>query len=141
MADSEFLRPRLCGARFDGGSIPLDVLGDLKALGVMLIEVAKWVFLQKNPERHDLPGFADGVTQADRIRRLECVPVIGRSSSPKRCLISNNAFSVSRYLGSLATRWLACDSPRRILANSIAGDLSGRGVPQPLRSGRAKPTG
>lgn len=91
MADSEFLRPRLCGARFDGGSIPLDVLGDLKALGVMLIEVAKWVFLQKNPERQRSPrGFADGVElKLIRIEDGSAVPVIGiESSSPQRFLDS-----------------------------------------------------
>ena len=79
MADTEFLRPRLCGARFESGVIPLDVLGDLTSLGAMLIEVAKWRFLQENPDRERSPrGFADGVElKLVRIERGSAVAVIG----------------------------------------------------------------
>ena len=55
----EFLRPRLCGKRFEGGGIPLEVLKDLSVLEDMLKDVAKWRFLQDHPERKRIPkGFA-----------------------------------------------------------------------------------
>ena len=91
MADTDFLRPRLCGTRFEGGVIPLEVLGDLRALGVMLIDVAKWSFLQQNPDRERSPrGFADGVElKLMRIEDGSAIPVIGIvPTSPQRSLDS-----------------------------------------------------
>ncbi len=62
MAEREFLRPRLRGARFKGGVIPLEVLRDLAVLEEMLIEVAKWKFLEANNGRRRTPrGFGDKV--------------------------------------------------------------------------------
>ena len=59
---NEFLRPRLIGARFEHGSIPLEILSDLAALGALVIEVAKWRYLERNPRRKRIPsGFANGV--------------------------------------------------------------------------------
>lgn len=56
----EFLRSRLHGQRFHNGEIPLEVLGDFVALRDMVVEVAKWKFLQSNPGRRRIPrGFAD----------------------------------------------------------------------------------
>lgn len=46
----DFLKPRLDGARFDGHSIPLELLKDFAALEEMLIEVAKWKFRQAHPD-------------------------------------------------------------------------------------------
>ena len=58
MASVAFLRPRLCGARFEDGSIPLQVLADLAVLRELVIEVAKWRFMEANPDRQRLPrGF------------------------------------------------------------------------------------
>ena len=58
----EFLKPRLCGGRFEEGGIPLDMLKDLAVLQEMLIEVAKWRFLEANPDRVRSPrGFTDGI--------------------------------------------------------------------------------
>ena len=58
----EFLKPRLCGGRFEQGGIPLDTLKDLAVLQEMLIEVAKWRFLEENPDRVRSPrGFTEGV--------------------------------------------------------------------------------
>jgi len=58
----EFLKPRLCGGRFEADGIPLDMLKDLAVLQEMLIEVAKWRFLEANPDRVRSPrGFTDGV--------------------------------------------------------------------------------
>jgi hypothetical protein len=62
MATSEFLAPRLTGARFEGHSIPFEVLRDLVALDDMVREVAKHKFLQDNPGRKRVPkGFSTGV--------------------------------------------------------------------------------
>lgn len=62
MTASEFLRPRLCGARFDGATIPLEVLADLAVLEEMVVEVAKWRFRQDHPDRKRAPrNFSAGV--------------------------------------------------------------------------------
>ena len=62
MVSVEFLRPRLLGARFSNGEIPLQVLADLKALREMVIDVAKWRYLSENPGRQRVPrGFADKI--------------------------------------------------------------------------------
>ena len=63
MNSEPFLKPRLIGARFDGGVIPLEVLGDLAVLEVMIVEVAKWKYRESNPERKRVPRrFTDGMT-------------------------------------------------------------------------------
>ena len=51
MPSTDFLRPRLSGARFEGGGIPRDILPDLIALQEMVIEVARWQYLKNNPNR------------------------------------------------------------------------------------------
>lgn len=62
MTTVEFLRPRLCGARFEGTAIPLEILRDLAVLEEMVIEVAKWRFLQDHPDRRRSPrGFTEGI--------------------------------------------------------------------------------
>lgn len=63
MSSREFLRPRLLGSRFEGATIPLDVLADLAVLGEMVIEVAKWRYLESHPERQRSPkGFTKGIS-------------------------------------------------------------------------------
>lgn len=62
-APIRFLSPRLVGKRFNGHAIPLEVLKDLAVLEEMVIEVAKWRYLQDHPERKRTPrGFTDGVS-------------------------------------------------------------------------------
>jgi hypothetical protein len=82
MPTVEFLRPRLHGARFENGEIPLEVLGDLAALREMVLEVAEWRFLQDNPGRQRSPrGFADKVDlKLIGIESGTAIPVIGLSS-------------------------------------------------------------
>ena len=82
MAPVEFLRPRLRGPRFEGGAVPLDILGDLAALGEMAIEVAKWRFLAGNPERSRSPkGFADSIAfKIVSIQEGSAIPVIAMDS-------------------------------------------------------------
>ena len=60
---SKFLRPRLVGTRFDGHRVPLEILKDLAVLEQMIVEVAKWQYLLKHPDRKRMPkGFRDGLT-------------------------------------------------------------------------------
>ena len=61
-SDPNFLTLKLDGSRFDGGKIPLEVLADFAGLSELLIETAKWKFLQANPGRRRSPrGFTKGV--------------------------------------------------------------------------------
>ena len=83
MSGVEFLRPRLCGKRFEGGGIPLEVLKDLSVLEDMLKEVAKWRFLQDHPERKRIPkGFAvDVELKLSDVAVGSTVPVITLSEA------------------------------------------------------------
>lgn len=57
----EFIKPKLVGERFDDHTIPVEVLKDWAAFEGLLVETAKWVYLEKNPGRQRVPrGFADG---------------------------------------------------------------------------------
>lgn len=47
----DFWRPKLIGERFSGHAVPLELLKDFSALQEMLLEVAKWKFLQEHPGR------------------------------------------------------------------------------------------
>jgi hypothetical protein len=78
MTASEFLRPRLCGTRFDGGTIPLEVLADFAVLEEMVAEVAKWRFLQDHPERRRSPrNFTEGLDlKLTGVDEGSAVPVI-----------------------------------------------------------------
>jgi hypothetical protein len=51
----EFINPKLEGQRFVEHSVPLDLLKDFAALQEMLVEVAKWRFLEENPNRQRTP--------------------------------------------------------------------------------------
>lgn len=60
---SSFLRPRMVGKRFAKHQIPLEVLKDLSTLESMVVEVAKWAYLEKHPERKRSPrGFVEGIS-------------------------------------------------------------------------------
>jgi len=98
MNEVEFLRPRLCGKRFEDGGIPLEVLKDLSVLEEMIKKVAKWRFLQDHPERKRIPkGFAvDVELKLSDVAVGSAVPVITLSdASPHPSMfLSNN----TRYL-------------------------------------------
>jgi hypothetical protein len=58
-----FLSPKFVGKRFEAHSIPLELLRDLAVLEPMIIEVAKWRYLQENPNRKRSPRkFTDGIS-------------------------------------------------------------------------------
>jgi hypothetical protein len=55
---SEFLQPRLEGARFAEHTLPLDVARDLAAYETLVVELAKRLYLRKHPKRQRVPkGF------------------------------------------------------------------------------------
>lgn len=63
MTSEPFLRPRLTGARFEGGAVPLEVLADFAVLSEMIVEVAKWKYREENPARKRVPQkFFDGLS-------------------------------------------------------------------------------
>lgn len=81
MKTEPFLRPRLVGARFEGHSIPLEVLKDLAVLEEVIVEVAKSEFLRDHPSRKRSPrGFTEGVAlKLTSIEEGSTVPVISLS--------------------------------------------------------------
>lgn len=63
MIVSDFLSPRLVGKRFESHAIPLELLGDLAVLEAMIIDIAKWRYLQENSGRKRTPRkFTDGIS-------------------------------------------------------------------------------
>lgn len=62
MNQLEFLAPKLEGERFNGHTLPLEVLRDFAALQEMLVEVAKWEFRRSHPDRQRIPrNFDEGL--------------------------------------------------------------------------------
>lgn len=62
MKQQEFLKPTLHGERFEGHTVPLELLKDFSALEEMLVEVAKWKFRQEHPDRERVQrNFATGI--------------------------------------------------------------------------------
>lgn len=74
----DFLKPRLCGERFSEKAIPLEFLKDLAVLEEMVIEVAKWQYLQSHPNRQRTPrGFTDGLElKLTGIEEGSAIPII-----------------------------------------------------------------
>lgn len=63
MSIPDFFRPKLVGKRFEDHSIPLELLDDLAVLEAMVIEVAKWCYLQDDRKRKRSPRkFTDGIS-------------------------------------------------------------------------------
>lgn len=77
---TEFLKPRLIGARFEEHSIPLEVLKDWAAFEGLIVEAARWLYLEEFPKRKRTPrGFAQsfslhlgGIFQGSAIAVIEC---------------------------------------------------------------------
>lgn len=51
----DYLKPRLTGARFDGHTIPLEVLKDWAAFEDLIVATAKWLYKSHNPTRGRVP--------------------------------------------------------------------------------------
>ena len=78
MSETTFLRPRLIGGRFEGHSIPLELLKNLAVLEKLIIEVARLEFFKDHPDRQRVPrGFTDGIElKLTGIEDGSAVPVI-----------------------------------------------------------------
>lgn len=78
MTTEPFLRPRLIGSRFEGHSIPLEVLKDLAVLEEMIVEVAKSEFKKDYPHRQRSPRrFTEGIElRLTAIEEGSTIPVI-----------------------------------------------------------------
>ena len=65
MSKEPFVSLRLVGARYDDHSVPLEFLKDVSVLEEMIVEVAKSLFLQENPDRQRSPrGFTKDIRLA-----------------------------------------------------------------------------
>ena len=110
MAKKDILRPRLRGGRFENGAIPLEFLGDLAQLHKMVMDVAKWHYLQDHPTRQRVPsGFASAVEiQLSSLERGSAIPVISifaiqetwRGELPYERYFSDAAESIIEYIRS-----------------------------------------
>ncbi|MDF7759044.1 hypothetical protein PU683_05800 [Kosakonia cowanii] len=80
---SLFLKPRMVGKRFEEHSIPFELLKDLSVLEEMIIEIAKWLYLQDHSARKRTPrGFTDGISlQLSNVEEGSAVPNINLSVS------------------------------------------------------------
>ena len=85
MPAETFLKPRLRGARFEDAAIPLQVLADLVALREMVIEVARWRFLQASPGRTRVPaGFTNRIElKLTGVEEGSAVPIISLVSDER----------------------------------------------------------
>jgi hypothetical protein len=79
---TEIYSPCYEGSRFDDHRLPLDLLDDLLMLKKMTIEMAKTIYLEKNPERKRVPrNFTDGIS-------IELESIESGSTLPKLVLIT-----------------------------------------------------
>ncbi len=78
------LRPRLTGPRFEEHGIPLEMFKDFAALEEMIVEVAKYVYLEDHPNRRRTPrGFTEGVSlKLKAVEKGSAIPVITVESAP-----------------------------------------------------------
>ncbi len=77
----DFLQPRFVGDRFTGHALPLEILKDLVALDELIVETAKWLYLEENQNRKRIPkGFLEGIS-------LKLVEVEEGSVIPKIVLV------------------------------------------------------
>ena len=98
MSETTFLRPRLIGARFEGHSIPLELLKNLAVLEEMTIEVARQEFFKDHPDRQRVPqGFTDGIElKLTGIEDGSAVPVISLFVIANRLLFPDNQYYFER---------------------------------------------
>ncbi|MBV7427023.1 MULTISPECIES: hypothetical protein [unclassified Acidovorax] len=75
---TEFLKPRLVGKRFDGHTIPVEVLKDWAAFEGLVVEAARWLYLEHFPKRKRTPrGFAQSFSlHLTRVEGGSAVPVL-----------------------------------------------------------------
>ena len=126
----EFWRLRMCGARFEDGGIPLQVLSDLSALREMVMEVAKGRYLAENPNRQRAPrGFANKIDLTlTGIDNGSAMPIINFTTMETETLLPGIS---PRYLDCLL--WAKDAIARSVAAASGNGHtLTGQTVPKRL---------
>lgn len=103
MLIEKFWVPRLVGSRFEGASIPLDVLKDFAVLEEMIIEVAKTHFLNDHPERVRAPrGFSDGAQlKLSAVESGSAQPVISLDINSQPTLFPENQTYFERARNSI----------------------------------------
>ncbi|MDL5032703.1 hypothetical protein QRD43_12380 [Pelomonas sp. APW6] len=91
--NTEFLKPRLVGKRFDAHSIPVEVLKDWAAFEGLIVEVARWLYLEQFPRRKRTPrGFTQNFSiHLTQVESGSAVPVLERPL-PQGSLV-HDAFS------------------------------------------------
>jgi len=74
----QFLTPRLVGKRFEDHAIPFEVLKNMAVLEDLVIEAAKWKYLQSHPDRKRVPrGFTEETSlKLTEVRDGSAIPVI-----------------------------------------------------------------
>jgi hypothetical protein len=84
LVKTEFLKPRLVGQRFDGHSIPVEVLKDWAAFEGLVVEAARWLYREEYPKRKRAPrGFAQSFAlHLTRVEGGSAVPVLEYSHPP-----------------------------------------------------------
>lgn len=81
---TEFLKPRLVGTRFEEHSIPVEVLKDWAAFEGLIVEAARWLYLQENPGRKRTPrGFTQSFSlHLSQVEKGSAVAVLERPHAP-----------------------------------------------------------
>lgn len=81
---TEFLKPRLVGTRFEEHSIPVEVLKDWAAFEGLIVEAARWLYLEENPKRKRTPrGFAQSFSlHLSKVEDGSAVAVLERPTAP-----------------------------------------------------------
>ena len=114
----DFLSPKLVGKRFESHSIPLELLGDLAVLESMIIEVARWRYLQENPNRKRSPRkFTEGIS-------LTLTAVEDGSAIAKIALVL--ALAVSDFLAVPTTQRNYLEQARDAIVEAIAAAAANR---------------
>ena len=117
MSTTPFLRPRLTGARFIGGAIPLEFLKDLAVLEEMIIEVAKAEFIKDHPDRKRSPrGFTEGLEiKLMAIENGSAIPVISLVTAIATLLPSTSQTYFERARDSIVGAIYAAENRQSII--------------------------
>lgn len=72
-----FLKPRFVGRRFEGHSVPLELLKDLTVLEDLIVETAKYCYFEANQGRQRARGLTEGISlRLTGVEEGSAVPVI-----------------------------------------------------------------
>lgn len=120
-----FAQPRFTGARFDENTLPLEVAKDLAAYEILIVELAKHLYLKDHPERQRVAKGFDSDFQ------LHLQRVDPGSAKPVLCLLAAGALALGGGTGtyfeqardlvvqciSAPANQLPADFPRELLSH------------------------